>query len=198
MRSSDSAEVEGSTESGWLAGRILIAMPTMADPRFARAVVYLCSHGPEGAMGLVINRVYGELNFRGLLGQMGIKPVAGVPDMPVHFGGPVDPARGFVLHTVDYSRHDTLPVGDNIALTATVEILKALANGEGPQRSLLALGYAGWGAGQLEAELQTNGWLVAAADEDLVFDPDLESKWDQALAKLGVSAMMLSGDMGHA
>ncbi len=184
--------------SGWLTGNILIAMPAMPDPRFARTVTYVCSHGPGGAMGLVLNRLYGELNFRGLLNQLDITLNLGAPDLPVHFGGPVEPARGFVLHSTDYLREGTLQIDDNIALTATVEVLRALADGVGPERALLALGYAGWGAGQLETEMKSNGWLVAPADEDLVFSHKIENKWDKSLTKIGVSPMMLSGEVGHA
>jgi len=182
----------------WLTGRVLIAMPSMPDPRFARTVVYICSHGPEGAMGLVLNRLFGELNFRGLLAQLNIVLEGSAPDLPVHYGGPVDPVRGFVLHSASFRREGTMPIDDKIALTATVEILEALARGTGPEHALLALGYAGWGAGQLEGEIQANGWLVAPADEEIIFSPVTESKWEKALAKIGVSPVMLSGDVGHA
>jgi putative transcriptional regulator len=198
MKESETTRARIPTGTGWLTGRMLVAMPSMADPRFARTVIYLCSHGPEGAMGLVLNRIYGDLNFRGLLDQMNITLAPDAPDLPVHFGGPVEPARGFVLHTADYGLEGTMPVSGNFALTATIEILKALAEGRGPQRALLALGYAGWGAGQLDEELQTNGWLVAEGDEKLVFDTASDSKWDKVLAGLGVSPLTLSGDVGHA
>jgi len=183
---------------GWLSGRMLVATPGMPDMRFSRSVIYLCSHGPSGSMGLVINRLYGELNFRGLLDQLNIEMAPDARDLPIHFGGPVEPGRGFVLHSSDYSREGTTQIDDKVSLTATVEILKALAEGAGPDRALLALGYAGWGAGQLDAELRTNGWLVAPTDPDIIFNPDVESKWDKALAKIGISPMMLSGDIGHA
>lgn len=184
--------------SGWLTGKMLIAMPTMGDPRFARTVTYVCSHGPGGAMGLVINRLFGDLNFRGLLNQLDISLALGAPDLPVYSGGPVEPARGFVLHSTDYVREGTLQIDENVSLTATIEILKSLADGEGPDRALLALGYAGWGAGQLEAEMQVSGWLVAPADEDIIFSHKIENKWDKALAKIGVSPVMLSAELGHA
>jgi putative transcriptional regulator len=186
------------TESVWLTGKLLIAMPSMPDPRFARSVTYICSHGPDGAMGLVLNRLYGELNFRGLLSQLNITLSIGAPDLPVHFGGPVEPARGFVLHSAEYKREGTMPINDKIAMTATMEVLQALADGEGPAQALLALGYAGWGAGQLDAEMQANGWLVAPPDEEIIFNPNTESKWEQALAKIGISPMMLSVEVGHA
>jgi len=184
--------------SGWLTGQMLVAMPSMMDPRFARTVTYLCSHTPEGAMGIVVNRLYGDLNFEGLLTQLNITRAPGGRDMPIHFGGPVDPARGFVLHSTDYEQQGTLKISDTIALTATVEVLKEIAAGQGPRRALLALGYAGWSAGQLDAELQVTGWLVAPADETIIFDTPPEDKWDRALAKLGVSPIKLSGDIGHA
>jgi len=177
---------------------MLVAMPSMQDPRFMRTVTYLCSHGPEGAMGLVINRLYGELNFRALLAQLNIALSLEGRDMPVHYGGPVEPVRGFVLHSCDYLRDGTMPIDDNVSLTANVEVLRELAEGRGPERALLALGYAGWGPGQLDAELQTTGWIVAPADEDIVFAVETESKWERALAKLGISPTMLSGEVGHA
>ena len=184
--------------SGWLTGQMLIAMPSMMDPRFVRTVIFICSHGPEGAMGLVINRLFGELNFRGLLTQLNIVLAPEAQEMPVHFGGPVEPARGFVLHSTDYEREGTVRISDSIALTATVEVLKALAEGHGPQRALLALGYVGWGAGQLDGELQTTGWLVAPPNEDIIFGDASETKWERALSKMGISPTMLSGDVGHA
>lgn len=184
--------------NGWLAGQMLIAMPSMPDPRFARTVVLVCSHGPEGAMGLVVNRLFGEINFQGLLKQLKITPDPDVPDRPVYFGGPVEPVRGFVLHSTDYKRDATLTITPDIFMTATIEILENLAQGKGPSRSLLTLGYAGWGAGQLDTEVQANGWLVTAADPEIIFGPDNEKKWSKALASLGVSPTMLSGDVGHA
>ncbi len=184
--------------SGWLAGQLLIAMPTMPDPRFARTVVLVCSHGPEGAMGLVVNRLFGEINFQGLLKQLKITPDPDVPDQPVYFGGPVEPVRGFVLHSPDYKRDATLTITDDILMTATIEVLENLAHGEGPSRSLLTLGYAGWGAGQLDSEIQAGGWLVTSADPDIIFSPDNEKKWSNALTIMGISPTMLSGDIGHA
>ena len=177
---------------------MLVAMPSMQDPRFARTVIYICTHGPEGAMGLVLNRLYGELNFRGLLSQFNIMLSLESPDLPIHYGGPVESARGFVLHTLDYRREATMPIDSTLGLTASLEILQAMAEGIGPRRALLALGYAGWSAGQLETELQANGWLTIPADENIIFHPILESKWDQSLAKLGVTPMMLSDEVGHA
>ena len=170
----------------------------MPDPRFARAVIYICSHGPNGAMGLVVNRLYGEVNFRGLLQQLNVKPLAETPDLPVHYGGPVESGRGFVLHSTDYLREGTMRIDDHVALSATIEILQALAAGAGPERALMTLGYTGWGAGQLDAEMQANGWLTAAADDAILFDREIETKWERALAKIGISPMTLSGVAGHA
>jgi putative transcriptional regulator len=186
------------TEASWLTGQLLIAMPAMPDPRFARSVIYMCSHGPNGAMGLVLNRLYGEINFRGLLQQLKVKAAADAPDLPVHHGGPVETGRGFVLHSVDYLREGTMRIDDNVALSATVEILQALAAGTGPARALMALGYTGWGAGQLDAEMQANGWLTGTADDGILFDHEIETKWERALAKIGISPMTLSGVAGHA
>jgi putative transcriptional regulator len=185
-----------STE-GTLTGQLLVAMPHMADPRFARSVVYLCAHSGEGAMGLVVNRLIDSLTFESLLEQLGVE--ASVPaDMPVHFGGPVESSRGFVLHTTDYVQDSTLLIDDEIALTATIDVLKAIAAGEGPKRRVLALGYAGWAEGQLDAEIQANGWLLVPADLDLVFGNNNETKWARSLAKIGVDLTLLSSEAGHA
>ncbi|MGH6954059.1 MAG: YqgE/AlgH family protein [Alphaproteobacteria bacterium] len=184
--------------ANYLPGQILIAMPTMSDPRFARSVIYLCAHTVEGAMGLVLNRLLGSVTFPDLLEQLGIKGANLRDEIRVHFGGPVESARGFVLHTSDYVVEGTLVVDEGIALTASIEILKAIAQGGGPVRKLLALGYAGWGPGQLESEIGANGWLHVPADSALVFDPDLETKWARALAKLGVNPGTLSAHAGRA
>jgi putative transcriptional regulator len=194
----DAPSAKGHESVPWLTGKLLVAMPSMPDPRFARTVVFICSHGPEGAMGLIVNRLFGEINFRGLLAQLHIAPNVDTRDMPVHFGGPVDTVRGFVLHSASYRRQGTMPINEAVSLTATVEILEALARGDGPSHALLALGYAGWSPGQLEGELQANGWLVAPATDELLFMPNIDAKWDHALASIGVSPVMLSGDIGHA
>lgn len=182
----------------YLAGQLLIAMPGMRDPRFARTVVYMCAHSAEGAMGLVINRVLESLTFEDLLEQLGIEGSVPPDAATVHFGGPVETGRGFVLHSGDYRQDGTLAVADDVSLTATVDILRAIAAGEGPRRHLLALGYAGWGPGQLDGEIRANGWLHVAADEALVFDAELDSKWDRAIAKIGIDPRMLSDAAGHA
>ena len=182
----------------YLTGQLLMAMPGMPDPRFQRTVIYMCAHNAEGAMGLVINRLFGAITFGDLLEQLEIRPTRSVADLRVHYGGPVESGRGLVLHTTDFIRDGTLKVDDDVALTATVDILRAIADGRGPRLSLLALGYAGWGPGQLDAEMQANGWLTAESDEALMFDRDLETKWERSIAKLGVRLSMLSGQAGHA
>ncbi len=184
--------------SGYLDGQLLVAMPWMTDPRFSRTVILLCAHNADGAMGLVINRRLESLTFSELLSQLEIENAQSRLSGHVHFGGPVESGRGFVLHSADYVHDGTLVVGENIALTATLDILKAIADGEGPQRNILALGYAGWGPGQLEAEIQENAWLNVPPDSTLVFDRNLDQKWERALAKLGVDHTALSGLHGHA
>jgi putative transcriptional regulator len=181
-----------------LAGQLLVAMPQMQDQRFARSVIYLCAHNEEGAMGLVINKLLESLTLPELLKQLDIAADGLKSADRVHFGGPVDAGRGFVLHSADYVEDGTLVVGETFALTATLDILRAIGRGQGPRRSLLALGYAGWGPGQLDAEIQANGWLHVAADEDIVFDGEFADKWQRALAKLGVDPLALSGEAGHA
>jgi putative transcriptional regulator len=184
--------------SGYLAGQMLIAMPQMRDARFSRTVVYLCAHSKEGAMGLVINRMFNGLSFPDLLEQLNIEPTPLCDPIKIHFGGPVEAGRGFVLHSTDYVQETTLVVNEEVGLTATIDVLKAIANGEGPNRSLLALGYAGWGAGQLDNEIRDNAWLSVPSDEDLLFGTDLDHKWERAIAKIGVDFSMLSGEAGHA
>jgi putative transcriptional regulator len=187
-----------SQSDSYLVGQLLIAMPGMRDPRFAKSVVYMCAHSAEGAMGLVINRILDALTFGDLLEQLGIASPPTERAIHVHFGGPVETGRGFVLHTPDYRQDGTLLVADDVALTATVDILRAIAVGKGPRQHLLALGYAGWGPGQLDGEIRGNGWLHVAADEALVFDRNLDSKWDRAMAKIGIDPRMLSDAAGHA
>jgi putative transcriptional regulator len=181
-----------------LSGQLLVAMPQMSDPRFARTVVYLCAHSADGAMGLVVNRLIDSLDFGSLLAQLGVEVEGAPADMPIHFGGPVESSRGFVLHTSDYHQDSTLVIDDQIALTATVDVLKAIARGMGPRRRVLALGYAGWAPGQLDAEIQANGWLLVPADLDLVFGRDNDGKWQQAIAKIGIDLSLLSSEVGHA
>lgn len=186
------------SKTGYLDGHLLVAMPTMGDPRFTRSVVYICAHTADGAMGLVINKLIDSLTFPDLLQQLGIEARGLGQQIRVHFGGPVESARGFVLHSTDYIHDATMVVDDHIALTATVDVLKAMASGTGPSKSLLALGYAGWAPGQLDAEIQANGWLLCPADEDIVFGPDIGHKWNQAIRKIGIEVGKLSTEAGHA
>lgn len=183
---------------GYLAGQLLIAMPQMRDPRFERSVVYLCAHSAEGAMGLVVNRPFDGLTFKELLDQLDIEPQPGCARVPVHLGGPVEGGRGFVLHSPDYMHETSMMVDRHIALTATIDVLKAIAEGDGPKDCLLALGYAGWSPGQLDAEIRENVWLNVPADEQLLFHTDLDHKWEAAIHKLGIDFGSLSGDAGHA
>jgi putative transcriptional regulator len=192
--------------TGYLDGQLLIAMPGMLDGRFARSVIYMCAHSDEGAMGIVINRPAPSVNFPELLVQLEViapdetitlPPQAGI--VPVLKGGPVETGRGFVLHSNDFHiDNSTLPIDAIVSLTATVDILRAIARGDGPGRAVLALGYAGWSPGQLEEEMQQNGWLTCPADSSLIFDMPLESKYDCALRKLGIDPSYLSADFGHA
>jgi putative transcriptional regulator len=196
---------KASSGSGSLEGQLLVAMPIMTDKRFARSVIYMCAHSKEGAMGLIINQTADHITFPDLLERLGITLrgaedgiSADILDRDVHIGGPVETGRGFVLHTADYHATDsTLEIAGGISLTATIDILKAIASGRGPQRSILALGYAGWSPGQLENEIQANGWLNCPADADIIFETDLDTKYERALAKIGVNPSFLVGEAGH-
>lgn len=189
----------GSGPESDLSGKLLIAMPGMGDPRFERSVVFLCAHGDDGAMGLIVNKPSSGLTFSGLLEQLSIEPGPGVDEIRVHFGGPVDTGRGFVLHSGDYdANNSTLRVGERFGMTATLDVLEHIAEGRGPDQVLLALGYAGWGPGQLEDELARNGWLTADSHESIVFDQDDDRKWASALQTLGIDPMMLSSSSGRA
>lgn len=182
-----------------LTGKLLIAMPAMGDDRFAQSVVFICAHSPEGAMGLIVNKRADDLRLADLLEQLDIAQGRDMTNLPVHFGGPVEHGRGFVLH--DYGYHSaisTLDVNEDFAMTATMDILEDLALGRGPLRNIVALGYAGWGPGQLESELSQNAWLTVEADKEIVFSHADGSKWESALQKLGVSAVTLSSEAGRA
>ena len=181
-----------------LAGQMLIAMPAMGDPRFAQAVIYLCDHSAKGAMGIVINRPLETPSFEELLRQLSIDPVPPARSIRLCSGGPVDNARGFVLHSADWTGEGSMRVDEAFALTASLDILKAIAGGGGPKQGVLALGYAGWGPGQLDAEMQQNAWLSVPADAALVFDADHETKWRRALAILRIDPLLLSDAAGHA
>ena len=190
----------------YLDGKMLIAMPSMEDERFSRTLIYLCAHSEEGAMGIVVNQPAPNIDFRDLLVQLDVVPAAdrillpkAVGDVRVLRGGPVETGRGFVLHSSDFFiENSTLPIDGGICLTATLDILKAIAGGRGPSNAVLALGYAGWAPGQLENEIQANGWLHCPADPDLVFGASIEAKYDLALRKLGIDLAMLSSEAGHA
>ena len=182
-----------------LAGKLIVAMPAMGDPRFERSVILICAHSDDGAMGLIVNKPVPDFSFAELLVQLKIAVTKRGRDIRVHFGGPVERGRGFVLHSPDFHLESaTLPIDGGVSLTATLDILRAMASGLGPQKAVLALGYAGWASGQLEDEILSNGWLTCPADEALLFDGDLASKYDRALRKLGVEPAMLVGDAGHA
>jgi putative transcriptional regulator len=197
---------DDASNGGYLDGQLLVAMPVMGDPRFERSVIYLCAHSAEGAMGIMVNRPAGAIDFPQLLMQLNIinkndqiKLSGSAETMKVLSGGPVDTARGFVLHSSDYFiANATLKINDGICLTTTVDILKAIAKGNGPKHAILALGYAGWRPGQLETEIQDNGWLHCDADADLIFGDDVEDKYDRALRKIGIDPGMLSNEAGHA
>jgi putative transcriptional regulator len=185
-------------DDGRLTGQLLIAMPTMADPRFAQSVIYLCAHTEDGAMGLVLNRPLVSPTFEDLLKQLDVAPTPPARQIALCDGGPVDGARGFVLHTADWTSNGSLQVNDGVALTASLDVLKAIADGGGPRRGFLALGYAGWGPGQLDREITENAWLSAPASLDLLFDTNHETKWRRAMAILKVDPILLSQTAGHA
>lgn len=184
---------------------MLIAMPAMSDKRFHRSVIYMCSHSDKGAMGLIVNQRANNISFADLLRELKITKDDVKPNSPetmdltVHVGGPVATERGFVLHTNEYFVESaTLPIDAGVCLTATIDILKALSRGTGPKQALLALGYAGWAPGQLEIEIQANGWLHCDADRDLIFGTDLELKYARALSKIGIDPSHLVSEAGHA
>jgi len=188
-------------KSSNLTGKMLIAIPSMRDPRFEQAVILICAHSEDGAMGLVVNRPLPEIGFPDLLAQLGIQPGEDVLDIPVRFGGPVEPGRGFVLHraprdiVLDENR---MRITDDLAMSTTRDILEDFARGQGPQPAVLALGYAGWGPGQLDSEIRGNGWLTSDQGDEIIFGADDPGKWRAALKSLGIDPLMLSSDAGHA
>lgn len=206
MKTPRAAKKDNKPDSGYLDGQLLLAMPSMSDKRFRRSVIYLCTHSADGAMGLIVNQRAPDLTFTGLLKQLGIVGEDAEETVPpdllrmgVYVGGPVSTERGFVLHSEDYFAQDsTLEIAKGVCLTATIDILKAMAGGKGPEQSILALGYAGWAPGQLETEIQANGWLHCPADKDLIFSPDPELKYDRALFKIGIDPSHLVSEAGHA
>lgn len=186
-----------------LTGKLLVAMPGMGDPRFERAVIYLCAYSAEAAMGLIVNRTAPDLTFRDLLGQLevgkGIELSPARAQVPIYFGGPVEHGRGFVLHSADYTAEgSTLEIGNTFGMTATVDILEDIARGAGPRDAILALGYSGWGPGQLEEEIAQNGWLTCEATPEVVFGTRNDEKWPAALRSAGVDPRLLSGGAGRA
>jgi putative transcriptional regulator len=200
------ASSDTTSARGYLDGQMLIAMPAMNDERFVRSLIYVCAHSSDGAMGIVVNHPVANINFSDLLVKLEVIPAADRIQLPpragavkVLKGGPVETERGFVLHSSDFFMdNSTLPIDDGVFLTWTLDILKAIARGDGPANAILALGYAGWGAGQLESEIQQNGWLHCAADQELIFGTDTEHKYEKALRKIGIDLGMLSSEAGHA
>ena len=182
-----------------LSGKLLIAMPDMGDPRFDRSVIYICEHSPEGAMGLIVNKPRPKIRYVKLLQELEIEVEGIIREKLVHYGGPVERMRGFVLHTDDYETESgTIEIDGGVAMTATVDVLHDIARGNGPRTSLLALGYAGWGPDQLEGEIASNSWLTCDGTQEIVFGEDNDNKWQAALASIGVSPQLLSGTPGHA
>jgi len=189
-------------EEAYLTGKLLLAMPGIGDPRFSRAVIFICAHDENGAMGLAINNRAPGLNFEKLLDQLGITSDVTVPrtdlSVPVMEGGPVETARGFLLHSADFKQDDTITINDQLGVTGTTDALKALVGGDVPNSALFVLGYAGWTAGQLEQELQQNAWLVVEPDPALVFHEKEDEKWELGVSKLGFDPAMLSAQTGSA
>ncbi|VEJ45024.1 YqgE/AlgH family protein [Bartonella vinsonii] len=190
--------------NGFLGGQLLIAMPGMNDERFVRSVIYICAHSDAGAMGIILNQLH-HIDFPELLLHLGViksgqkkglsEPIQ---KFPVRYGGPVDPSRGFVLHSDDYACKETVSIADKVCFTATIDILKAISCEQGPQHALIALGYAGWKAGQLEAEISTNGWLISSTSPSFLFESDLSRKYDESLIRMGINPTYLASEMGHA
>jgi putative transcriptional regulator len=180
-----------------LAGQFLLALPGIGDPRFEQAVIALCLHQPDGAMGIGIGRIVPRLGLHALLKQLDIAPGV-APDAPVHLGGPVEPQRGFVLHTADWGGEDTVTLTDGLSLTTTLDVLRAIAAGAGPDRWLVALGYAGWGEGQLDDEMLRHGWLTVPWSEELMFEAAAPERWSRAFATVGIDARLLASSSGHA
>ncbi|MEI9993167.1 MAG: YqgE/AlgH family protein [Rhizomicrobium sp.] len=184
---------------GFLHGKLLIAMPSLADGPFERSVIFMCQHSQSGAMGLIVNKPIAQVTFRDLMQKMDIEVTPKTSERPVLFGGPVETDRGYVLHAAEpTTRSSTLPVTPQIALTPTVDMLRAIAEGRGPEQWLLALGYAGWGPGQIESEIAANGWIHCDADSDLVFEAEMDEKWRLAFGKLGAGLSGLSSEAGRA
>ncbi|MDE1906575.1 MAG: YqgE/AlgH family protein [Rhodospirillales bacterium] len=191
-------EISTASRPSWLTGQVLLAMPAMRDPRFTQSVIFICAHNEEGAMGLVLNRTLRKPRFGDLLQQLGVEPHPPQRDLAVGQGGPVEDHRGFVLHSAEWMTEGSLDVDGAHVLSASMEVLQAVASGGGPAQARLLLGYAGWGAGQLEEEICQNSWLTTDPDNDIIFDSAYQTKWQRALAKLKIDPGMLSGDAGRA
>jgi putative transcriptional regulator len=186
-------------DEGFLLGKLLVALPGMPDKRFEKSVIFMCAHSQAGAMGLIVNKPFDGLTFREMVAKLDVTVTADTPDPPILFGGPVGTGQGFVLHTSEYAGNEaTMTVTSEISLTATVDILRDIAEGRGPRKALFALGYAGWGPGQIEGELGSNGWIPCDADQRIVFGADCETKWKAALATLGADITGLSAEAGRA
>lgn len=185
-------------KAGSLAGHLLVATPTIQGSCFARSVVYLCAHNEAGAMGIIVNYSVDGIRLGDILTQLDIHKDAEARDLPVHFGGPVESNRGFVVHDADYPTEECLIARDGIAVSANVSILQELARGKGPARGMLVLGYAGWAPGQLESEIETGSWIVAPATKQIMFDTASDLKWNVAIASMGIDLGHLSTDVGHA
>ncbi len=186
------------SEADWLTGQLLIAMPAMRDPRFTQSVIFICAHNPDGAMGVVLNRPIKAPKFPALLQQLGVEPSPPRRQLEVSTGGPVDDKRGFVLHSPDWTAEGSMEIDEQHMLSANLDILRAVAAGGGPEKARLVLGYAGWGAGQLDEEIKQNAWLNVPADESIIYDTDYGTKWQRALAMLRIDPAQLSTGAGHA
>jgi len=184
-------------KTAFLSGQLLLAMPGMSDPRFARAVIAMCSHDENGALGIGLGATVDGLGFHDLLEQFEIAP-GDAPNAPVHFGGPVEPRRGFVIHSCDWGGQDTIEVAGLWALSSTIDVLRAIAEGKGPSQWVVALGYAGWDSGQIEGELAQPGWFNVAGAADLVFDTSADERWSRAFERAGVDPRLLVADTGTA
>lgn len=190
--------IENFEGDGYFEGQLLIATPMLVGSCFAKSVVYLCSHNAEGAMGVIINQRIANIDCNEIYTQLGIELDQDIQDIPVHFGGPVDTSRGFVLHTSDYAGTETVVMEENISLTANIDVLKDIALGKGPTQCILALGYAGWSPSQLEKEIEQNSWISVPATEELVFGTSNDSKWIVAAQSLGIDMAKFSSMTGHA
>ncbi len=189
---------DSSDDSGYMEGQLLVAMPGLTGSCFEKAVIYLCAHTPDGAMGLIINQLVESIDVKEIFSQLKIELPTPRFSMPVHYGGPVDSARGFVLHTPDYNQKETVVMSEEISLTSNIDILRDIAGGNGPEKAILTLGYAGWSPGQLETEIESNSWLTVPPSRELVFETGDAEKWMKSAAMQGIDLSKLSGDAGHA